>query len=65
MAHPPHKCYNCRLTIGPDEPEVTVDLVAIRARKEAAGLRSPRGDYGTRYRHATYEACAKAERRAT
>lgn len=65
MTHPPHKCFNCRLTIGPDEPEVMVDLAAIRARKQAAGARARNSDYGTRYRHATYEACAEAERRAT
>lgn len=65
MTHPPHKCFNCRLMIGSDEPEVPVDLAAIRARMLAAGVRIRNSDYGTRYRHATYEACAEAERRAT
>jgi hypothetical protein len=64
VTHPPHKCFNCRLTIGPDEPEVAVDTAAVRTRKMAAGLPIRRSDYGpVRYRHATYEACSEAERR--
>lgn len=62
----PHVCFNCKLEIKEDEPEVLIseeEMARIKSRLSKGGLTRGVNDTPIRYRHETYEICSAAEAR--